>query len=318
MRQGGHGRHLLGGRLQGGGAADQRPTGGVLRPPAARHLQLQAALHRPRSLPPPAGLHRLAAHPAQAELDPHEPGEDQRDRRRCPAQHGDRQRPRPDHAGQDREHPPGWQPQLLHPAGGQFRQRRRPGRQRRRSRSDPRDGQGAAQPAHTDLGRAGLTDPDTVHQRCRHHPRRRQRLRTRWGGKGRARRPRRQGFHPRQGIDRDRNRGVVAGVCRRRRRPRQGARDLSGRGDAPRGHLLERRHDGADHRVGLDRTERAGADGRTGIIPGTLWFGGCSGRRDRWRRLGSAAHRAHRAAGLGDPLREVAGRPAPAESGRPS
>jgi cytochrome c oxidase cbb3-type subunit 3 len=59
-------------------------------------------------------------------------------------------------------------------------------------------------------------------------------------------------------------------------------------------------------------------DGRTGIIPGTLWFGGCSGRRDRWRRLGSAAHRAHRAAGLGDPLREVAGRPAPAESGRPS
>ena len=51
---------------------------------------------------------------------------------------------------------------------------------------------------------------------------------------------------------------------------------------------------------------------------GTLWFGGCSGRRDRWRRLGSAAHRAHRAAGLGDPLREVAGRPAPAESGRPS
>ena len=41
--------------------------------------------------------------------------------------------------------------------------------------------------------------------------------------------------------------------------------------------VLERRHDGADRRVGLDRTERAGADGRTGIIPGTLWFGGCSG-----------------------------------------
>ena len=189
----------------------------------------QAALHRPRSLPPPAGLHRLAAHPAQAELDPHEPGEDQRDRRRCPAQHGDRQRPRPDHAGQDREHPPGWQPQLLHPAGGQF--------------FDNVDGQDVnvvdlaairatvkeqLNPPIPTFRRAGSPTPtpsingagitlDVVNAS---------------GRDGAAKAVldglAAKGFTRGKASTGTANRGVVAGVCRRRRRPRQGARDHLG------------------------------------------------------------------------------------------
>ena len=190
--------------------------------------------------------------PSSAELDPHEPGEDQRDRRRCPAQHGDRQRPRPDHAGQDREHPPRWQPQLLPPAGGGF---------------DNVDGQDVnvvdlaairatvkSSSTHPRRPRPRrFTTPDTVHQRCRHHPRRRQRLRARWG----RQRPCSTASPPRVSPAARASTGTtteassLAYAAGDADPPKALATYLGG--VTPReDHLLERRHDGADRRVGLD------------------------------------------------------------------